>query len=669
MHPISKNYNMTFAAVPNSAPALKPLALACAISLSLLAGAAHADEAPLTTVRVTGARFPSDAALPPVGATVITAEEIRSAGANDVNAAIRKIGGVYGRQGLTGSPDFSLDLRGFGTNSAQNMVILVDGVRLNENELTDTVLATIPVDTVERIEIVRGGSSVLYGEGATGGVINIITKRGAEPGYHGSVVLEGGQRHQFDTRASLRHGEGPLSFDIAADRQGNHNDRANAEFRQKSVSGGVQWAQDGTRVGLRVESARQDQRFPGSLTIEQFEQDPHQTNTPTDFGTLATDRVTAFAEQRIGSVELAAELSHREREVSSNYDFGGFISESSYQSRQTQFSPRLRQITRSGALLNEIVAGVDLTRWERDNGSGYAERQRSSALYLRDEMRWDRAYNARLALGARHEKFKKDTNVVYEPGNPFTGTPHGDQSLNAWTVEGSIDPLAGVTVHAKAGQSYRIPNVDENGYRASIGLLGPQTSRDLELGVTVGDKARQVSARVFRHRLRNEIFYVPFTPENPFGANTNLDPTRRQGVELDAAADLPANLRLSGHLQHVQAEFTDGPNAGREMVLVPKNVLTARLAWLPGNGQSADIGVQYVAKQRYGSDFGNDCNARIPSYTTLDARYAVKVGSWEFAVNGLNLADREYFSQAFGCRSAIYPSDGRQVRLSARYDF
>jgi iron complex outermembrane receptor protein len=76
-----------------------------------------------------------------------------------------------------------------------------------------------------------------------------------------------------------------------------------------------------------------------------------------------------------------------------------------------------------------------------------------------------------------------------------------------------------------------------------------------------------------------------------------------------------------------------------------------------------------VSNQRYGSDFGNDCSTRIPSYTTFDARYAVKVGAWEFAVNGLNLADRQYFSQAFGCRSGIYPSDGRQVRLSARYDF
>jgi len=652
---------MTFAAVSNSAPALKPLALACAFSLTLFAGAAQADDQAISTVHVTGARFPSDAALPTVGTTVITADEIRSAGVNDVNAAIRKIGGVYGRQSLDGSPDFGLDLRGFGTNSSQNLVILVDGVRMNENELAGAILSSIPVDTVERIEITRGGSSVLYGEGATGGVINIFTRRGTEQGYHGSVALEGGQFDQHDARASLRHAAGPLSFDLAAAHQATDNDRKNNEFRQKTISGGVQWAQDATRLGLRVESARQKSRLPGSLTLDQFNQDPHQTNTPNDFGNLDSDRIMAFAEHRIGNLELAAELSHREREVLSHYDFSGFISEATYTSRQTQFSPRLRQIARTNGLLNEFVAGVDLVRWERDTTFGSNASQDSKAIYARDELRFGGARNARLAFGARHERFEK------EEANALLGVPNGEQSQNAWSLEGSIDPLANVTVHAKAGRSYRLPNADENGFRSAVNLLDVQTSRDLELGVTVGDKARQVSARVFRHRLRNEIFYDP--TEGMFGANTNLDPTRRQGVELDAQADIGANLRLTGHVQHVKAEFTDGPNAGREMVLVPKNVVTARLAWLPGNGQSADIGAQYVSNQRYGDDFANSCNARIPSYTTFDARYAIKLGAWEVAVNGLNLTDRQYFSQAFNCRAGIYPSDGRQLKLSARYDF
>jgi iron complex outermembrane recepter protein len=182
--------------------------------------------------------------------------------------------------------------------------------------------------------------------------------------------------------------------------------------------------------------------------------------------------------------------------------------------------------------------------------------------------------------------------------------------------------------------------------------------------VTFGDTARELTARVFRHNLTNEIFYDP----TQF-ANTNLDPTRREGVEFDASAGIGADWRASAHLQHVKATFTEGPNAGREMVLVPKNLLAARLTWAPAGGHSADVGVQWVDSQRYGNDFTNTCAARIPSHATFDARYARTIGQWEFALAGLNLADKQYFTNAFGCQSGIYPGDGRQVRVSARYDF
>jgi iron complex outermembrane recepter protein len=108
------------------------------------------------------------------------------------------------------------------------------------------------------------------------------------------------------------------------------------------------------------------------------------------------------------------------------------------------------------------------------------------------------------------------------------------------------------------------------------------------------------------------------------------------------------------------------------MTLVPKNTATLRLNWLPGNGQTADVGVQWVDSQRYAGDFTNACNTRIPSFATLDARYGIRVGAWEFAVTGTNLTDKDYFSQAFGtCQNTagIYPDAGRAVKVSARMDF
>jgi iron complex outermembrane receptor protein len=661
---------MTTRVVPCAAPAIKPLALACAVSLSLVSIAAFAQEEAVPLVVISGSRFASDPALAPIGATVITAADIRRAGSADVNEAIRKIGGVYGRQSLDSSPDFALDLRGFGSNSSQNLVVMIDGVRLSENELASAVLSAIPVDSVERIEITRGGSSVLYGEGATGGVIQIFTRKGARQGVHGSATVAGGQFHDRDLRGNVSAGLGSVALDASVGKQDTDNYRANSRFKQDNFSGGAQWAYEGGRLGVRVESAHQDSRLPGSLNQAQFDADPRQAGTPNDYGSLDSDRVTAFAEHRAGNTEFAAELSHREKTVKANYEYnyGGMsgFSRLAYDSHQTQFSPRVRNLASIDGMLNELVAGVDLIRWDRKTTSDFSladAGQDSKAIYLRDEIRWDAQHNGRLALGARHEVFDKD---YVDPLGVSSAPEHSVQVQNAWDLQGSYSVLPGVNLHAKAGQSYRMPNVDEDSFRASSAVLKAQTSHDLELGATLGGEARQVALRVFRHQLRNEIFYDPTIG---YGANTNLDPTRRQGFEIDAQALIAAGWRASAHLQHVNASFTEGPNAGREMVLVPRNVASARLAWVPGDGQTADIGAQWASSQRFGNDFTNSCAARIPSYATLDARYARKLGPWELAVSGNNLTDRQYYSNAFGCQSGIYPSDGRQLKLSARYDF
>jgi iron complex outermembrane receptor protein len=279
---------------------------------------------------------------------------------------------------------------------------------------------------------------------------------------------------------------------------------------------------------------------------------------------------------------------------------------------------------------------------------------------VRDELDLDRARDVRVALGARRELFDKDY------VDPVAGDAHdrGVQGQNAWEAQASWRVLPSVEVYGRTGYSYRVANVDENSYRTSLSLLKVQTSHDAELGASFGDVERKLTVRAFRSNLRNEIFYDPTA-----FANTNLDPTRREGVELDGEAALAPGWRVTGHVQHVNATFTAGPDAGREMVLVPKNVVTARLAWLPDAAQSADVGMQWVDRQRYGSDFDNKCSARVPSYATVDARYAYRIAGWEFAASGLNLADRHYFSNAFGCRSGIYPSDGRQLKLAVRYAF
>jgi hypothetical protein len=95
------------------------------------------DKASLPPVVVTANRFEDRLTGMSASTTIITAEQIRSSGASDVNEAIRKIAGVLGRQNLIGSSDSAIDLRGFGTTSEQNLVVMVDGIRLSVTRATN----------------------------------------------------------------------------------------------------------------------------------------------------------------------------------------------------------------------------------------------------------------------------------------------------------------------------------------------------------------------------------------------------------------------------------------------------------------------------------------------------------------------------------------------------
>jgi len=628
---------------------------------------AHAQIVPSDNdqVVVIGSRFPIASDLAPPGASVITAEQIRNAGIGNANEAIRKLGGVYGRQNFYGTADYDLDLNGFGSDSANNLVILVDGVRLSENEQSVAVLSSIPVDSIARIEIMHSGSSVLYGDGATGGVIQVITKQLGPAPLTGSLVADLGQFNDHAGRAFLSRGWDDVNVSLNLSDEKSDSYRVNNAITQKNASGALTWYGADSRVGVRFDIAHQEGGLPGALaTLAQFETDPRQSLNPHDNGSTDINRYSGFAEKTLGDWQLIAELMTRERTVQSDY-----VSEqltSTYSGRQTEFTPRVRQVSVIDGFHNELVMGLDLMNWNRQTDSSYSmayATQKSHALYFRDEVG---AGNARVAFGARRELFEKSS---IDPIPYAVDNYQVNQAVNAWEIEGSYHFAPEALGFAKTGQSYRVANVDDNAYTAvpNVALL-PQLSHDLEIGATLGDKAQQLTVRIFRHELTGEIYFNPLL-NGGYGANSNLDPTRRQGVAVESKLQLSHQFTLAAQAQHVDASFTGGSNDGKELVLVPKNVITAHLNWLPGDGQNAWVGTQWVDAQRYGGDFSNTCAALIPSHATLDARYARTLGSWEWSVAGSNLTDRHYFTNAYGCMTGIYPDDGRQMKVSLRYSF
>lgn len=607
---------------------------------------------------VTATRFADTASDLPFGVSVISSDEIRRSGAGTVNEAIMKLLGVPGRLDFYGGGDYALDLRGFGTTAASNQVVIIDGIKMNEADSGATRLAGIPIDSVERIEVIRGSGAVLYGEGATGGVIVITTKagRGIARKSSAEIYTAAGSLGLSEARASGTIASGGFSVDLAANKRqaDNHRDNFKSDVDGGSVTG--QWSNEWLRLGARHARDELQTGLPGSLSAAQYAVNPQQASTPQDSANIKNSRQGVFAEAMLGEWQLAMDAGNRTKSLVSYSVWGKY----QYDIEANTLSWRAKNDQKSGANSNSLVFGLDQGDWTRSvAGTPVAvSKQKNQGLYLKDDFIF--AGGTRLSAGWRTDDIQKDISGV---------VARLDRRPEAWEL-GLLHPVAtGVSLYGRVGQSYRLANVDEFGYTKPGVLLSPQTSRDTELGTRLSRGAAKLDIRWYQSDLTDEIAYDGNATGPGLGANVNLDPTRRQGLELEGryALNSAVNLRLNAAVR--QARFVSGAYAGNHVPLVPARTLALRADWSPALGHRVDGGLNWVSSQN--PDFSNLCT--MPAYTTMDLRYGYQFRNAEFALGFNNLGDSKYYTQAFGCTAgvttSIYPEAGRTVTASVRVRF
>ena len=132
----------------------------------------------LDEIVVTASRTESPLREAPANVTIVTAAQIRDSGAQTVADALEREPGVFPQNYLGNPKTANIDIRGYGEAAPQNVLVLVNGRRVNSPDLSGADLSLIPVDAIERIEVYRGPASALFGDNAAAGVVNIILKAG-----------------------------------------------------------------------------------------------------------------------------------------------------------------------------------------------------------------------------------------------------------------------------------------------------------------------------------------------------------------------------------------------------------------------------------------------------------------------------------------------------------
>ncbi len=584
--------------------------------------------------------------------SVISGEDIAKSSPKDISDILRTVPGIT--VGTTGGPGSTTTVRIRGAES-KNTLVLIDGIRVNdpaEGGSSFDFSSLVPTD-IERIEVLRGPQSALYGSDAIGGVINVITRKGqGKPRV--SISAEGGRYGSKGLSGSISGSEGPVSYAFSV-----------SSYDTSGFS----------RYGYRI--GRIEKQFPWGLENDSLRR----------LGMSGKVAVTLndTTELEIGGYSTLNV---------SDFDSGwGMFPDTPSRSRQGLLDGyiRLKNIMFDGRLTNRITISGNVTdrkyRTVDYSWYGYGDPSRS---WVNDHYRGSRIaaeYQGDLKLdqfgtltvGAKTEKeslltysqsvepfwsprsktgdYDQTTNSVYvlhqitplqnlhlSLGGRIDAVEDGKQ-FNTWrgTVAYEI-PQTGTTLRASVGTGAKAPSLFQL-YNETYGNpdLRPEYSLGFDAGVDqrLFDDRLKLSATFFSNRFRNMIDFT-FDPvacpaTTPYGCYLNVARARTHGVELSGELNIiPDFLRLNAVYTYLHAI-----NAVTDMKLARRPEHEGRIGFAitPLPQLTIEPSVVLVG-ERYSSNGEKD---KLAAYARFDIRADYKIDeTLSVFIRGENLTDAKY---------------------------
>lgn len=637
-----------------------------AVMVSLLAGTtlvwggtafAQEDlqEFALEDMVVTASRVPTQKVDTPADISVITKEEIADQNYASASDALRAIPGVNvlgsGAKGSSMGQDKIL------LNGDERVLVLVDGRRMNLGSSGNSSADWLPpVNAIERIEVLKGGGSALYGTDAVGGVINVIMKKGSDIGNHVTVKAAGGSwnAEQYAISASGSNDSG-LGLIVSATKE------RRGEYKFKNANGKSQMMKnsgyDDTGVIVKLDQkVGEDNRI--GVNFEHINAEGGSPFGYSKWGTTDSHkRISNNVALRYDWNESSDEKGYVQ--VYKNYQHAHFRSPSvSNQSNFTDSTVGFEaQQNFKFSETDAFTAGLEYYKTTVDNNALYTGERDINNKAIFAENRWEFAPTWQLNTGLRYDhhsrygsevtpkvalnkKFDENSNVYLSWGRVFNAPTTDDLFWH------QVDSSQWGTFY-----TYGDPNLKpEKGYVWTFG------------GNTKLNEKTSLSANVFYSKITDAIDW-DYTSVPNYTLAVNVNKEKRRGLELSLNHDFDDNLSAYASYTYVQVKQDKGKGFTKDLTTKP-NIYRAGLKY-----KNADWLFTLNANAVTGQSEKNFVDS---SYFTLDlgAQYKINDNAKLF-INGYNLTNARYaeFGGLYKNGEAKYPMAGRSFIIGAEYTF
>lgn len=546
-------------------------------------GAEGADTVEIRELVVTATRLPTPRAAIPAPVTVIHGDDLRERGIARVADALRTVAGVSVVESGSWGGRGAVFMRGGESDYVQ---VLVDGVPVNEpGGAID--FANLGTANVDRIEVVRGPTSVVYGTDAVSGVVHIITRAGGGGPTMGAAA-RAGSHGTTDVEASLRGGGGALDFSAAVARfatDGIHD--FNSRHSNLVGSGAIGWRPH-PATSFRLSLRRSDARFhyPTDGAGRLVDTNAFQLARATTLSLEAARAVGPRAELRLllGSHHIDSEIDDSPDGPADTLGVFAFRSEQDLRRRSADLRGDLRlgpgTVVSLGGVVEEASeesANESESEWGPSSGSFTAER-RNRAVYAQ-------------VLAAAPAGVSITGGLRLEDNESFGSFVSYRAGLTA--PAGERLRLRGVV-----GNAFKEPTFFESyaeGFVTGNPDLRPERSRSWEVGAELGGPRDPATLGVtyFDQRFRDMIDYT-FEPPAPGGANYfNIARARSRGLEIEATLAVTPRVVLAGGYIHLDTRVEEpGFEASADAYFAPGDQLLRRPS------HSGSLRLSYAAGSR-----------------------------------------------------------------------